>query len=436
MKQYTIEGGTPIVGEIQVLGAKNFVTKALVAALLGTTTRIHNVPSIGDVSLTVDMIASTGCTIEHDKDAKTITIDTATLHSDTVILPDSGSNRIPILMIAALLKRFGRAQVPALAGCNIGERKVDFHITALERFGVHVEQTDTNFIASVQAGQVLRGCKIDLPYPSVGATESCLFLGCVAQGKTVISNAATEPEIMHIISMLQAMGAVIFVRPNRKIVIEGGMNLSGTTIYAIPDRIDAASWACLAAASDGRITVKGIQADLLGNFLSYFQQVGGGVEVLNKDEITFYRRTKLSPAMIETDVYPGFSTDWQQPFALLLTQAEGISIIHETVYENRFGYLTALNTLGANTQLSHYCLGGSMCRYNDMNHMHSAIITGVSHLHSDNNIITVPDLRAGLAYVIAAAIAEGSTVLTNVEIIERGYGDLIERCKQLSLVIH
>jgi UDP-N-acetylglucosamine 1-carboxyvinyltransferase len=434
MKQYTITGGKPVTGTIKILGAKNFVTKAMVAALLGDSpSTLLNTPAIGDVTMTGEMIASTGCQVRYHDD-NSITIDPASMHTHVVTLPESGSNRIPILMIGALLHRFGKAEVPALAGCNIGSRKVDFHVMALEKFGAVVEQTDTNFTASIGA-EGLKGCKIDLPYPSVGATETCLFLGAIAEGKTVINNAAREPEIMEIITMLRAMGSIIFSDPNRKIIIEGQPKLRGTMIHSIGDRIDAASWACLAAASDGRIVVEGIVPKHLGNFMSYFQQIGGGVEILGMDSIAFYRQSDLKPGMIETDVYPGFSTDWQQPFAILLTQAEGISVIHETVYENRFGYLSALNTLGANTQLSTYCLGGAPCRFKDMNHKHSAIVTGATPFVSDDIVITVPDLRAGLAYVIAAAIAEGTTTLEGVEIIERGYGNLIERCENLDLDI-
>jgi UDP-N-acetylglucosamine 1-carboxyvinyltransferase len=139
--------------------------------------------------------------------------------------------------------------------------------------------------------------------------------------------------------------------------------------------------------------------------------------------------------VVETDVYPGFSTDWQQPFAIMLTQANGISIIHETVYENRFGYLRALNELGANTQLTTHCLGGLPCRYSDENHEHSAIVVGPTPLRAENAVITIPDLRAGLAYVIAAAIARGSSIIRGVHLLERGYGDVVPRLARMNLQI-
>lgn len=200
------------------------------------------------------------------------------------------------------------------------------------------------------------------------------------------------------------------------------------------DRIEAASWACLACASDGDITVRGIRPEILGNFLSYYQLVGGGIELKGTDNIRFFRRGPIRPTMIETDVYPGFSTDWQQPFAVLLTQADGISVIHETVYEKRFGYLKALNKLGGKTQLTTHCLGSVPCRYLDHGHEHSAIIMGPTPFHNADEI-AIPDLRAGLAYVIAAAIAPGETLVTGIPFLERGYGDIVPRLTAMNLQI-
>jgi len=200
------------------------------------------------------------------------------------------------------------------------------------------------------------------------------------------------------------------------------------------DRIEAASWASLAAASDGNITVQGIRPDTLGNFLSYYQQVGGGFELIDVDSVRFFRKGRLRPAIIETDVYPGFSTDWQQPFAILLTQAEGISIIHETVYEDRFGYLRALDKLGAKTQVVSACLGGTQCRYRDTNYEHSAIIIGPTPFAA-NKRINIPDLRAGLAYVIAAAMTHGTSYVTGIHYLERGYGDIVPRLTAMNLKI-
>ena len=230
------------------------------------------------------------------------------------------------------------------------------------------------------------------------------------------------------------MGAVIFLGPNREIRVEGVAKLHGTRMHILGDRIEAASWASLAAASGGEITVHGIRPNTLANFLSYFRQIGGEFTFVGEESIRFTRAGKLRPTMLETDVFPGFSTDWQQPFAVALTQAEGISVIHETVYENRFGYTKILNDLGAQIQLTDHCLG-SRCRFADGGHKHSALILGKTPLIAQKEPLEAPDIRAGLAYLIAAAIAEGTTILTGVHQLERGYGDVPKRLQQLNLSV-
>ncbi|HLX55533.1 MAG TPA: UDP-N-acetylglucosamine 1-carboxyvinyltransferase [Ktedonobacteraceae bacterium] len=429
---YNIKGGQPVVGEIRCLGAKNFTTKAMVAALLGDTpTTLTNVPPIGDVTITVEMLNSIGVKMEMVDNGKLI-IDPSHIRASNVLTPHSGSNRVPILLLGTLLHRFKQVSVPFVGGDAIGRRSVDFHLGAIEQFGGKVEATDDGFVASRNGG--LKGAHIKLPYPSVGATETCLYLGVLAEGRTTISNAAIEPEVFELITMLRAMGAIIFTSSGRDIRIEGVKRLTGTHMKVMGDRIEAASWACLACASDGDITVQGIRPETLGNFMSYYQQVGGGVELVEGSSIRFFRKEALRPAIIETDVYPGFSTDWQQPFAVLLSQANGISIIHETVHENRFGYLKALDTLGAKTQLTTHCLGGLDCRYRESSFEHSAIIIGPTPFTAVEQIAT-PDLRAGLAYVIAAAVACGTTMVTGVEMLERGYGNIVPRLAAMNLNI-
>jgi UDP-N-acetylglucosamine 1-carboxyvinyltransferase len=429
---YRIKGGQPIVGEITCLGAKNFITKAMVAALLGDTpTKLINVPPIGDVDITREMLASVGVTIEQVSDDAMV-INGSTINSSVVPMPHSGSNRIPILLLSAMLHHCEKVEVPVVGGCHIGARTVDFHLDAIRKFGGVVEETPGGYIA--YRGKALKGTQIHLPYPSVGATETCLYLGVLAEGKTVISNAAVEPEIFELITMLRSMGAIIFTSSGRELRIEGVKRLTGTRMKILGDRIEAASWASLAAASDGDITVRGIRPDTLGNFLSYYQQVGGGIELVDVDAVRFFRKGRLRPAIIETDVYPGFSTDWQQPFAILLTQAEGISIIHETVYEDRFGYLRALDKLGAKTQVVSACLGGIDCRYRNTNYEHSAIIIGPTPFRA-NKHIAIPDLRAGLAYVIAAAMTQGTSFVTGIHYLERGYGNIVPRLAAMNLRI-
>ncbi len=216
---YEIHGGDPVRGRITALGAKNFVTKAMVAALLGDSpTTLHNVPPIGDVDITAQMLRAVGVVVEALSDG-TMRIDARGLAASEVPLPHSGSNRIPILLLGALLHRFDRVAVPLVGGCMIGKRGVDFHISALEAFGARVEQSHVGYVA--QRSGPLRGTEIKLGYPSVGATETCLYLGALGEGRSVIRNAASEPEIMELITMLRGMGAIIFTKPGREIVVEG-----------------------------------------------------------------------------------------------------------------------------------------------------------------------------------------------------------------------
>jgi UDP-N-acetylglucosamine 1-carboxyvinyltransferase len=432
MIKYLIKGGDPIYGSIKCMGAKNLATKAMVACLLThEKSRLCNIPSIGDVEITKILLESLGAII--DKDQKgCLLIDPSKVHLNKAFLPDSRANRIPILLLSVLLHKFDRVTVPVVGGDEIGKRKVDFHIYALETFGATVEQKANSYTATRK--EPLHGCEITLPYPSVGATESCLFLSVLARGLSVIKNIALEPEIIELITMLRTMGAVILFTGNREITIHGVEELSGTEMHLIGDRIEAASWASLACASDGKILVEGVKTTLLGNFLSYYKMVGGGYRIAGPDSIEFFRESsKLKPVSIETDVFPGFSTDWQQPFATVLTQVEGLSTIHETVYEYRFGYLEVLNKLGAKTKVIDQCIGSSPCRYNGLGHKHSAIIEGKTPLIAPAVPLIVPDLRAGLAYLIAAAMADGETELWDADQIERGYGNLIEKLANTNL---
>ena len=431
---YRITGGKPVKGEITCYGAKNFATKAMVAACLGSKpVTLTNMPQIGDVEITANLISAIGVTVEW-LDETTMRIDPSKAETHKVTMPDSRSNRIPILLLPGLLHKFGQAEIPRLDGCNIGKRAVDIHESAVEAFGGKITVDRECIKANLPNQKRLKGTHFKLHYPSVGATETCLFLSVLAEGTSLIENVATEPEIMELITMLRSMGAIIFVRQNRQICVEGVQELHGTVMNVLGDRIEAASWASLACASDGEITVNGIMPNTMGNFLSYYRQVGGGFDFKGNNSLVFYRERPLTPITVETGVHPDFSTDWQQPFAVLLTQAEGISVIHETVYESRFSYTKVLNELGAHIQLSNQCLG-SKCRFADQGHQHSALIHGKTALKAAQAPLEVPDLRAGLAYVIAAAIAEGETTLTHIDRIERGYGKLVERLDNFSLEI-
>ena len=422
----TVNGGTALHGEVRVRGAKNLVPKAMVAALLGHGTSVlHNVPEISDVRVVTGLLEAHGVSVTRGADPDTLILDPASVEqaSDAAVEAHAGTSRIPVLFCGPLLHRLGRAFIPDLGGCKIGDRPIDFHLDALRQFGAVVEKRPEGLLLS--APERLRGTHISLPYPSVGATEQVLLTAVLAEGVTELSNAATEPEIVDLILVLQKMGAIISLHNDRVIRILGVDRLGGYTHRAIPDRLETASWACAALATGGDITVAGASQNEMMTFLNVFRRIGGDFEVDDtpgSPSIRFWHNGgPLNALALETDVYPGLSTDWQQPLVVALTQARGLSIVHETVYEQRLGFTHALNRMGAQIQLYRECLGGSACRFGQRNFLHSAVISGPTKLHGAE--LTIPDLRAGFSYLIAALAAQGTSTVHGISLIRRGYED-------------
>jgi UDP-N-acetylglucosamine 1-carboxyvinyltransferase len=429
MSQITVHGGKPLIGRVDVKGAKNLVTKAMVAALLGESASVlKDVPFISDVEIVSRLLQLHGVVIEHNADG-VMTLDPTKVASARMADIDAhaGSSRIPILFCGPLLHRLGEAFIPGLGGCHIGDRPIDFHFEVLRNFGAVIEELDNGTRLSAPKG--LRGAKIKLPYPSVGATEQVLLTAVRAEGLTELSGAAIEPEIMDLIAILQKMGAIISVDTDRVIRIEGVPQLNGYSHRAIFDRNEAASWACAALATNGDIFVGGARQQDMTTFLNVFRKVGGAFEI-EDDGIRFWHPGgDLKPVVLETDVHPGFMTDWQQPLVVALTQAKGLSIIHETVYENRFGFTDALVQMGAQIQIYKECLGGTACRFGQRNFNHSAVISGPTPLHAAD--IRVPDLRGGFSHMVAALAAKGTSNVTNVQLISRGYEHFLQKLTDL-----
>lgn len=425
-----VDGGQPLSGEITVRGAKNFVSKAMVAALLGEGPSVlRNVPLIRDVDVVAGLLRLHGVEVELDEAAGTLYLDPSRVEQAHMADIDAhaGSSRIPILFCGPLLHRLGEAFIPDLGGCRIGDRPIDFHLTTLREFGAEVDKQPHGIRLTAPHG--LRGTKIALPYPSVGATEQTLLTAVRAQGVTELSNAATEPEIMDLIAVLQKMGAIISVDTDRTIRVEGVSELSGFRHTALSDRIEAASWASAALATAGDIFVRGATQPEMMTFLNTFRKVGGAFDVRD-DGIRFWHPGgDLNSIHLETDVHPGFMTDWQQPLVVALTQAHGLSIVHETVYEKRFGFTEALVGMGAKIQLYRECLGALPCRFGQRNFYHSAAIFGPTPLHAAD--ITVPDLRGGFSHLIAALAAEGTSHVRGIDLINRGYEHFMRKLEAL-----
>lgn len=431
MEFLRVTGGRPLHGTIAVRGAKNFVPKAMVAALLGDTpSQLRNVPLIRDVEVVNDMLRAHGAHVEHHEEEGVLKIDTSYVEqansSDIDAL--SGSSRIPILFCGPLLHRLGTAFIPDLGGCKIGDRPIDYHLETLRRFGAVVEKRTDGIHLSV-GKDGLQGAHIELPYPSVGATEQTLLTAVKAEGSTILQGAAVEPEIMDLINVLQKMGAIISVDTDRTIRVEGVSEMRGFTHTALPDRIEAGSWACAALATRGDIVVEGANQPDMTTFLNVYRKVGGEFTVQGENIRFYHPGGKLRAVALETNVHPGFMTDWQQPLVVALTQAEGLSIVHETVYENRFGFTQALRKMGANIQLYKECLGGTPCRFGQRNFLHSAAIQGPTKLRAAD--ITVPDLRGGFSHLIAALTAEGVSQVSGVGVISRGYEHFMRKLQAL-----
>jgi UDP-N-acetylglucosamine 1-carboxyvinyltransferase len=430
--QMILRGGRPLEGSVSLRGAKNSLPKLMVAALLtDEKCTLRNVADIADVQIVSELIRALGGDVE-EVAYGTLEICTANLRpmERSILREFSGRSRIPILTCGPLLARLGKAPVPSLGGCRIGQRPVDFHINALQQLGATLHEEAG---ASHLSTERLHGTKIRLDYPSVGATEQVILSAVLAEGITEISNAAMEPEIMDLIMVLQKMGATISVDLDRAITIIGARRLRGFDHSAVPDRLEAASWACAAIATNGRIMVRNARQVDMMTFLNRYRQIGGDFRV-TEEGIEFWReREHLRSTALQTDVFPGFSTDYQQPFVIALTQADGVSILHETVYEDRFGYVEALNRMGARIQLYRECLGGLKCRFGQRNYKHSAVIVGSTQLVGAE--IHIPDLRAGFSYVIAALAARGESKLTGTNLIQRGYENLIPKLEGLGAEI-
>ncbi|REF35392.1 UDP-N-acetylglucosamine 1-carboxyvinyltransferase [Thermasporomyces composti] len=425
-----VSGGTPLIGEIAVRGAKNLVPKAMVAAVLGDEPSVlSNVPRISDVEIVGNLLELHGVAVSTGATPDTLVLDPSSV--EQAASPDievhAGSSRVPILLCGPLLHRLGRAFIPNLGGCRIGDRPINFHLDALRQFGAVVDKRPEGLYLSAPKG--LTGARIHLPYPSVGTTEQVLLTGVRARGVTEVTNAAVEPEIIDLICVLQKMGAIISLDTDRTIRITGVDHLGGFIHEALPDRIETASWACAALATGGEVFVRNARQVDLMTFLNVFRRVGGEFQVTQEGIRFWHPGGKLQSLAIETDVHPGFMTDWQQPLVVALTQATGVSIVHETVYENRMGFTEALVRLGAQIQVYSECLGSTPCRFGRGRYLHSAVVAGPTSLRGAE--LQVPDLRGGFSYMIAALAAQGRSIVRGTGIFQRGYENFLTKLEQL-----
>ncbi|OGZ97163.1 MAG: UDP-N-acetylglucosamine 1-carboxyvinyltransferase [Candidatus Sungbacteria bacterium RIFCSPHIGHO2_01_FULL_54_26] len=429
-ERFVVHGGRMLSGGVQIRGSKNAASKAMVATLLTDEPCIlENVPFSEEAAITRELCERIGSSITYGDD-HTCSIVTPRIREHSVI-ELSRRNRIPILAFGPLLVRAGEAEVPFLGGDPIGHRPIDFHLEALARMGAVIERRERSYYATAP---YLTGTDIAFPFPSVGATESVLLAGVLARGRTRIENAAIEPEVQNLIAMLIAMGALITCESDeRRIEIEGVRQLRGVRHRIIPDRNEAVSFAVAGLATGGAITLRGAEPAHLASFIAVVRAMGIIVEE-NDHGLYIASPSSAGPmdvssVSIATAPHPGFMTDWQQPLAVFLTRAKGTSIIHETVYEDRLGYLKDLARMGADISVSDECPSDSPCRFSGRTFNHVARITGPVSLNGAD--IEITDIRAGMAHIIAALSATGKSVISGVAHIDRGYETLDERLRTL-----
>lgn len=405
MQKFVITGGVPLSGEVRIAGAKNAVLKMMAAAALtGETVRLANVPRISDVSIMREVMGDIGFEVRRSNgDALELTAVDA--EWPFVPLEAAQKMRASFILLGPMLARFGRIILPNPGGDRIGRRPVDLHVAALERMGATIDYRNGYYYASAPDGG-LRGAEIAFPTVTVMGTENVLLAATLARGTTVIDNAALEPEVDDLIALLRAMGARIERTAERRLEVEGVDRLGGAEHRVIGDRLEAETFAIAAAITGGTVTLDGIEPVHLGAFVDVAREAGVGIEA--RDGTALVRilpaAGELRAVDVETAPYPGFATDYQAPFSVLLTQASGTSTITETIFEDRMDHVRELVRMGANIELLDE---------------RTARITGPTPLHGAE--VVIADLRAGATLILAALAASGTSVIDGIEHVDRGY---------------
>lgn len=433
MEKFIITGGKKLQGTVNVSGSKNVALKALVAACLtDEEVIIHNIPLISDFFIMVDIIKEFGGEVKISGHTARIYVQHIT--KPKISLDKAAEIRTSSMFLAPLLARVGEAIIPNPGGCRIGARPIDRTIDGLKDLGVTIKYDSTDGYFHAQT-EKLCGTTYVFDKNTHTGTETMILASVLAEGQTILENAAQEPEVDELIELLRSMGALISREEPRKIVITGVLKLHGTTFTIGPDRNEVVTLAIAAIITEGDVFIKGITKNGLIEFLEKLTESGGGYEE-KTDGIRFFYKGKLKATDIETACYPGFMTDWQSPWAVLMTKADGESIVHETVFESRFGYVSELKKMGAHIEFFNPVVANPKEFYNfNLNddtskNFHAAKITGVTSLH--NAVVTISDLRAGATLVLAALTAVGETTIFGIEKLDRGYEALEKRLQILS----
>ena len=414
MEYLEIEGGNPLRGEVQIQGSKNATLPILSAALLNPgITVLHHCPKIIDVFYMLEIIKEFGCQVTWERD--TLILDASSVCSSQVPAQYAGKMRSSIMLLGSLLGRMGNAFVPYPGGCVIGERPIDLHLLALRQMGAELEEEEEGLWAVCKKA---RGTRITLPFPSVGATENVLLLAVLAEGVTVLENAAREPEIEELCRFLNSMGADVRGMGTSRITVTGVMQLHDTEFTVTADRIVAGTYLLMAAAAGGEISLEHAPVQQLESTCHVLARMGVRCEQ-KENRIQVWSPGKLRGiGRLQTAPYPGFPTDLQSPLLAALTLAEGESIVEETIFEARFKIVEELKRMGARIEVQ----GNAAC------------VNGVEKLKGTD--LQAKELRGGAALVLAAVAAEGKSRVFQYHYIARGYENIIRDLQSLGVVVH
>ena len=413
MERLLIKGGKPLHGSVRVSSAKNAVLPIIVATLLPSTpATVLDVPDLDDVITICGVLESLGVIVK--KQGSSLTFDASGLNKSEASYELMSRMRASFLIMGPLLSKMGYAKIALPGGCMIGSRPIDLHLKAFEALGAKI--TVGNGFVEGYAPQGLKGTTIYLDFPSVGATENILMAAVLAEGRTIIENAAEEPEIVDLVTFLSSMGANIKGAGTNVIRIEGVKELKGISHTVIPDRIEAGTYMIAAAMAGGNVTVENVLTEHLKPLLAKLSEAGVKV-IKDIDSVRVISDGNISSTDIKTMPYPGFPTDLQAQFMALMTVSNGESKITETVFENRFMHVGELRRMGASIQVEGRC----------------ATVRGVPFLNGA--FVRATDLRAGAALVLAGLAAHGETEIGELHHIDRGYDHLVEKLQGLGAEI-
>lgn len=413
MEQYIIKGGNPLVGDVVIGGAKNAALGILAAAIMGNEpVTVTNLPDVNDVNVLLDAISETGAIVER-RDRHCARLNGVSIGNYVVNNSFIKKMRASYYLLGALLGKYHHAEVALPGGCNIGSRPIDQHLKGFRALGA--TGRIQNGMIVVDAKRLI-GARIYFDKVSVGATINVMLAACLAEGRTVLENVAKEPHVVDVANMLNAMGANIKGAGTDVIRVEGVKSLHGAEYSVIPDQIEAGTFMFAAAATKGDIMVRNVIPKHLDCLTSKLREIGCEISEFD-DAVRIVCKKRLHATSVNTMPYPGFPTDMQPQMSVILTLAEGTSVVTESIFENRFRYVDELTRMGACIQVE-----GNI-----------AIINGIEMLSGTQ--VAVPDLRAGAALVIAALSADGISILEDIEYIKRGYEDFAEKLQSLGGMI-